>query len=101
MKGEFQQMWLERVHITLVYEATFGPYQCYLEPWLGRVKVWSHWAGGAWHLLEVSPLICGGGEVAVSWTTAGCVDHSDCPGPLPMAWASSQHGCFQIVALPT
>lgn len=48
MKGEFQQMWLERVHITLVYEATFGPYQCYLDCGINfscvKYTTWPHWS---------------------------------------------------------
>ena len=57
MKGEFQQMWLERVHITLVYEATFGPYQCHLDCGINfscvKYTIWPHWSSQEALLLDV------------------------------------------------
>ena len=53
MKG----VWLERVHITLVYEATFGPYQCHLDCGINfscvKYTIWPHWSSQEALLLDV------------------------------------------------
>lgn len=74
--------------------------QC-LEPQLGKVRVWGHWQlepGISWRCLQSHVMVMG---VAITWTTAGSVAVIACPGHPHMSWASSQHGCFKIVALLT
>ena len=55
-KGEFQQLWLERVHSSLVHKATFGPDQRHLDcgnfPYV-KCTTWPHWSSQGALLLGV------------------------------------------------